>query len=253
MDKIVDRVLRNPISFEIVSIFVYSAYCLVFAAAAIPSALLLRWGTRFLGDSFPLLLLFIFICFLAFYLFLISSAVIVGSIERVMTRPLKPGAYPTGSPEFFRWLACAGLHLWMVHLVLRFLRGNNWIKIYLRIAGAKVGKEVFINTENLFDIYLLEIQDNVIVGGETFISCHLFEGGYLNLERIVLGEGTIIGAGAYLTPGTHTGKNSKIGMFTYLRRNTTVRDGETLITPPGMSMRQVVKIMRAERKDKVHH
>jgi len=253
MKTLIDRVLRNPISFEIISIFVYAFYCLIFAIAAIPSSMLIYWGTGFLDDSLPLMFLFVFICFFAFYVFLISSAVVVGFVERLLTLGFKPGAYPPGSPVFFRWLVYSGLHLWAVNLVLPFLRGNNWIKIYLRIAGAKIGKEVFINTKDFYDAYLLEIRDNVIIGGESFINCHLFEGGHLILGKILIGEGTMVGAGAYVTPGANIGKNSKIGIYTYLRRNTNMPDGDALITPPGMSVRQAVKLIKPQRKDKISH
>jgi non-ribosomal peptide synthetase-like protein len=244
----IDRLLRNPISFEITSIFVYAFYCFVFATAAVPSAFLISWGTRFLDGSYLMLCLFTVICFLAFYVFLVVSAIVVGTVERLLTLGFKPGAYPPGSPVFFRWLIYSGLHLWMVYLVLPFLRGNNWIKVYMRVAGAKVGKETFINTKDIFDTYLLEIGNDVLVGGEAFLNCHLFENGHLNLGKIIIGDGTTIGANAYLTPGTRTGKNSTVGMYTYLRRNTDVHDGEALVTPPGMSARQVVRLMRSQEK-----
>jgi non-ribosomal peptide synthetase-like protein len=252
MKNFIDRLLRNPISFEITSIFVYAFYCLVFAAAAIPSVLLVHWGMRFLGSGYIMLFIFTLVCFMAFYVFLVVSALIVGAAERLLTLGIKPGAYPPDSPVFFRWLIYAGLHLWMANIVLPFLRGNNWIKIYLRVAGAKIGKEVFINTKDLYDPYLLEIGDNVLIGGEAILNCHLFESGRLNLGKIILGDGTTIGANAYLTPGTRTGKNSQIGMYTYLRRNTDIRDGETLIAPPGMSVRQVIKLMQTKGGVKRH-
>ena len=250
MKSFIDRLLRNPITFEITSIFVYAFYCLVYAAALIPSALLVYWGAGFLEIHFLFLFLFVFICTLAFYIFLIVAVIIVGFTERLLTIGFKPGSYEVGSPVFFRWLVYSGLHLWTVNIVLPFLRGNNWIKIYLRIAGAKVGKEVFINSKDIYDGYFLEIHDNVLVGGEAMINCHLYENGRLHLGKIILGEGTTIGGGAYLTPGTTTGKNSQVGIYTYLRRNTEISDRETLMTPPGMSMRQAVKIMKSEKNNK---
>jgi acetyltransferase-like isoleucine patch superfamily enzyme len=250
MKSFIDRLLRNPVSFEITSIFVYAFYCTVFAAASIPAVLLVRWGMRFLQSGFLLLLLFILLCSLAFYVFLVCAAVVVGFVERLLTLGFKPGAYEVGSPVFFRWLVYSGLHLWTVNIILPFLRGNNWIKIYLRIAGAKVGKGIFINTKDIYDAYLLEIGDGVLIGGEAFLNCHLYENNHLILDKIIVGEGTTIGANAYLTPGTTIGKNSRIGMYTYLRRNTSVRDGETVMTPPGITMRQVIKIMRTEQKEK---
>ena len=247
MKSFIDRILRNSVTFEVMSIFVYAFYCIVFAAAAIPAALLIRHGTQFLNGNFLMFALFILFCSFAFYIFLVTAAIFIGFVERLLTLGLKPGAYLLGSPEFLRWLVYSGLHLWMVNIVLPFLRGNNWIKIYLRVAGAKVGKESFVNSHNIYDPYLLEIGDHVLIGGEAFLNCHLYENGFLNLGKIILGEGTTVGGCTYLTPGTVTGKNSTIGMYSYLRRNTTVGDGEALITPPGMNIRQVVKAMKGQR------
>ena len=248
MKNFIDRLLRNPVSFEITSIFVYAFYCLIFAAAAVPSVFLIKWGTRFLNNNNWLLLLFIFICWLAFYIFLVCAAVIAGFTERLLTLGFKPGAYPVGSPVFFRWLVYSGLHLWTVNIVLPFLRGNNWIKIYLRISGAKVGKGVFVNCRDIYDAYLLEIGNDVIIGGEALLNCHLYDSGKLILGRIKIGDGTVVGANAYLTPGTVTGRNSQIGIHTYLRRDTEIGDGETVMTPPGMSVRNVIKLMRTSDK-----
>ena len=248
MKSFIDRLLRNPVSFEITSLFVYAFYCLVFAVASIPSIFLIYNGMQLLNNSFLMLFVFTVICFLAFYLFLVTSAIVVGFAERMLTLGFKPGAYPPGSPVFFRWLIYSGLHLWLVNLVLPFLRGNNWIKIYLRVAGAKIGRETFINTKDIYDAYLLEIGEEVLIGGEAFLNCHLFEHGHLNLDKIIIGDNSTIGANAYLTPGARIGKNSAVGMYTYLRRNTEVGDGETLMTPPGMSVRQIVKLMRDNEK-----
>jgi len=248
MKTFIDKLLRNPVTFEITSIPVYIFYCLVFATSSAPSVFIVYLGTQLLNGSYLMLFLFALTCFVAFYVFLIVSAVFVGFVERLLTLGFKPGAYPPGSPVFFRWLIYAGLHLWLVNLVLPFLQGNNWIKFYLRIAGAKIGREVFINTKHFYDPYLLEIGTEVLIGGECFINCHLFEHGHLNLDKIVIGNTVTIGAQAYLTPGVRVGNNSTVGMCTYLRRNTEIPDGEALMTPPGITPRQVVKLIRRDNK-----
>ena len=247
MKRVLDRLLRNAIFFETIAVFLYAFYCLVFAVAATPSALLVYWGTHyFLGKGLLMFFWFVFLCFVAFYIFLVSSTVFVGCVERIMTLGLKPGVYPPSSAVFIQWLAYAGLHLWMVLLVLPCLRGGNWIKMYLRITGAKVGRGAFLNTKDFYDPYLLKIGDNVVIGGDATLTCHLFEGGRLHLDKITLGDATAIGAHAYLTPGTATGTNSKIGMNTFLQRNTTIRNGETHLSLPSMTLRQAVKLMRKE-------
>ena len=140
MKTFIDRLLRNPISFEVTSILVYAFYCIVFGASPFPSALFVRWGVLLLDGSLWMFFLFIVICFFAFYIFLVVSSVVVGFVERILTLGFKPGTHLPDSPVFFRWLIYIGLHLWLVNIVLPFLRGNNWIKLYLRITGAKSGE-----------------------------------------------------------------------------------------------------------------
>ena len=245
MKGFVDRLFQNAIAFEAITVFIYAFYCLIFAVAATPAALLVWWwAQQFLSRGFLLFFVFVFLCCVAFYVFLVVTAMVVGLVERILTLGFKPGVYSVSSSVFVRWTVYAGLHLWLVYLVLPFLRGNNWIKVYLRIAGAKVGRGAFLNTQHFYDPYLLEIGDDVVIGGEATLTCHLFEGGRLHLGKIILGESTAVGAHAYLTPGTTTGKNSKIGMNTVLQRNTTVRNGETYLSLPSMSLRQAVRLMQ---------
>ena len=252
MKSFIDRLLRNPVTFELICIFSYTFYCLIFAIGATPSIFFIHQGYQLLDNSLITAFAFTIICFLSFYFFLILESIVIGLVERVMTLGLKPGSYPTGSFTFLRWLVYSGLHLWFVNLILPFLHGNNWIKLYLRIAGAKIGKETFINTKQIFDPYLLEIGSNVVIGGHCFLNCHMFEHGYLCIDKIVIRDGATIGARAYITPGTYVGKKSAVGMNTHLRRNTVIEDGRTIMTPPGMGIRQIVKLIRDKEKQSVN-
>lgn len=250
LGRFIDRFLRNSFCFELASVVAYLFFSLVFAAAGIPAVFLLRLVVVRWWEAPAFAAIFSLALFLAFCVFLVSAVLFVGSVERILSLGIKPGAYPVGSLIFFRWLVLSGLHLWMIHLVLPFWRGTNWIKIYLRIAGAKVGRESFLNTSHFYDPYLLTIGDGVIIGGETFVSCHLFEAGHLIISPITIADGTLVGASSYLTPGTKTGVNSHVGMYTYLRRNTEMRDGEIRMTPPGMTIRQYRSFLREKKREK---
>jgi len=69
MKSFIDKLLRNPITFEITSIPVYIFYCLVFAISSAPSVFIVFLGTQFLDGSFFMLFLFALVCFFAFYVF----------------------------------------------------------------------------------------------------------------------------------------------------------------------------------------
>jgi carbonic anhydrase/acetyltransferase-like protein (isoleucine patch superfamily) len=242
--KLIGKILFNAVTFEMLSLFVYAFYCVIFAIALIPSFLLVSNMRYLLSNDFLDRFIFLMICFVALYIFWVCAALVVGFVERMLTLGFKEGCYLTSSSTFLRWLIVSGLHLWALYLVLPFLQGSNWIKIYLRIVGAKIGKNVFINSRIINDAYLLTIEDNVIIGGDAVITCHLFENGMLVLGRIHLCKGVSIGANSYITPGVKVEENAKIGVFTKLRRNQIISKESTIMALPGMNLRQVAKIIR---------
>ena len=77
------------------------------------------------------------------------------------------------------------------------------------LLGAKIGKNVFINTPKLSDAYLLELGDNVVIGGDSAITCHIFEGNSLILGKIKIGSNSLIGAESYIMPGVTIGENHR--------------------------------------------
>lgn len=63
------------------------------------------------------------------------------------------------------------------------MSGTPFAKLFYKMLGCKIGKNVFINTKGLHDSYLLEIEDNVVIGGDSNINCHIFEGRELILRK----------------------------------------------------------------------
>jgi acetyltransferase-like isoleucine patch superfamily enzyme len=118
------------------------------------------------------------------------------------------------------------------------------ITMFFRIIGAKIGKNVQINTWFLNDAYLLEIGDNVVIGGKTDVSCHSFEGGSLILNNVTIGCHTLIGQRCYISPGTTIGENSVIGQYVYVRKNTVVPPRTVLSSIAGLPLRTVARIER---------
>ena len=98
------------------------------------------------------------------------------------------------------------------------MAGSTFSKMFYRILGAKIGKNTFINTKGLHDAYLLEIGDNVVIGGETNISCHIFEGNELILGKIKIGSNTLIGTNCYIMPDVTIGERCSIGLYSYIRK-----------------------------------
>lgn len=193
-------------------------------------------------------LAFCFLVLCSFYAFFFTAAIVFGLLERAITYGIKPGKYPPESLTFVRWLINGGLHTVALNTFLPFIQGTAFYKLFLRLCGCKIGKNVFINTKSLHDVYLLRLCDDVVIGGNTDITCHLFENGKIVLNHIEIGKGTLIGASVKLGPGTYIGEGCSIGINSYLRRGEKVKDGSVLISLPAMPIRDVVRIMDTKRR-----
>lgn len=249
MKKILNFLMNNCITSTIVSIITYIFYGIVIGISMFPSIILIKtFLDNFKLDTILNLVLFSLVIGVSIYLFFIVALIVFGIVERILVIGFKPGKYPTTSPIFVRWLLYSGLHVILLNMVLPYVSGTVFAKIFYRILGCKIGKNVFINTVGLHDSYLLEIEDNVVIGGDANISCHIFEGRYLILNKIKIGANTLISAEAYLMPGVEVGKNCNIGLKAYVRKNRKIEDGSIIMAVPGVPSKKVAEII-SDRKE----
>ncbi len=245
MKKFLYSLITNPIIFSIGMIIVYTFYGLVIGASLAPSLFIVYKTFHLLDFSvwyhFIMMGITIGICL---YLFFIIALFIFGIVEKILVIGFKPGKYPTASFTFIRWLIYSGLHILLLNTVMPFMAGSDFAKIFYRILGAKIGKNVFINTRGLHDAYLLEIGDNVVIGGETDISCHIFEGNHLILGKIKIGDNTLIGTHCYIMPDVTIGNKCNIGLYSYIRKKRNIEDGSMIMAVPGMSARKVAELIK---------
>ena len=108
-----------------------------------------------------------------------------------------------------RWAICAHLHR-CTHPVLVHTIPSPICNTYYRLAGAKLGKGVQINTINLNDPSTVTVGDNVVIGGRSVINGHLVEKGQLVLARVHLEKNCLIGAGTTIQPGVRIGEGAVI-------------------------------------------
>lgn len=249
IQRFLDFLIHSALISTLLTAVTFAFYSLVLGISLIPSFLMLYNAVIWLlaDVSAWRVLTFCFIAPLSMYVFFGTAAIVFGIFERIITLGMKPGKYPTTSLTFVRWLINGGLHTVALNTFLPFVQGTAFFKLFLRLCGCKIGKDVFINTKSLHDVYLLDLQDDVVIGGAADITCHMFENGKIVLDNIVVGKGSIVGAGSSLGPGIHIGENCAIGVNSLVRRGKEIKDGSVLISLPAMPIRDIVRIMN--RKD----
>lgn len=185
----------------------------------------------------------------AVFAYFLWGAIFQALMIRLISFGVKPGRYPKVSATTVRWLIYSGIFNIAMNSILPFIP-VSWFSIaFFRIVGARIGKNVYINTRYLNDAYLMTIEDGVVIDGNAEISCHLMEKDWLHLEPVKIGKGTLIGTGAYIPPGTAIGERCTIGARCYLRKGTRVSDGSVLTVVAGIPMRDAFTIeKRTARK-----
>ncbi len=245
MKKLISALLGNPICNMLMSLLTYVFYGAVIGVSMAPSALFLYK----MYEIIPLVnLLNVFLFALcvgcSIYMFFIVALVVFGIFERIFTLAFKPGRYEVTSLTFGIWILYSGLHVILMNMVLPYVSGTVWNKLFYRILGAKIGKNTFINSPKLSDAYLLELGDNVVIGGDASITCHIFEGNSLILGNIKIGSDTLIGAESYIMPGATIGSHCNVGIKALIRKNKTIPDGSMILGFPGTPAKKVAEIIK---------
>jgi len=248
--KFLDYIIHTSLISTTLTLITFVFYSFVIGISLIPTFLILFNSTVWLMSDVRTssILIFCIIVPLSMYAFFITAAIVFWTFERLITLGIKPGKYPPASLTFVRWLINGGLHTVALNTFLPFIQGTAIYQLFLKLCGCKIGKNVFINTKSLHDVYLLRLCDDVVIGGDTDITCHLFENGCIVLNRIEIGKGTLIGASVKIGPNTEIGANCSIGINSYLRRGERIKDNSVLISLPALPIREVVRMMKTGKK-----
>lgn len=231
----------------LITLVTYAFYALVLGLCLTPPAALVIWAWREIVlpmQDMAMLPVFLFgLCLgAAVYLFMATATIVMGLSIRLISLGIGPGRYPMAHPTTLRWLIYCGIYTLAYSLVLPLIPVTWFSNLFFRLVGCRFGKHVYLNSHILNDAHLIEIGDNVTVGGGAEISCHLFEADHLILDRIQIGSGSLIGANAYIAPGVVIGRNCTIGQGAYIRRGKRIPDGSCYTGIAGMPIRDAAML-----------
>ena len=219
MKRAIDFLASSPLTQVVVTLLIYVLYSIIMGIALVPSVYLLwrSWGLFMANPSITNVFVFSVCCGLALFLYFIAGTLVMGCAVRVLSLGIRPGRYPFVSFTMVRWLIYSGIYNLAGTTIFTFVPMSFLTNIFFMILGAKIGKNVQINTWFLNDAHLLELGDNVVIGGKTDVSCHTVEPNKLILERVKIGSDTLVGQHCYISPGVTIGKRCVIGQYAFIR------------------------------------
>ncbi len=142
---------------------------------------------------------------------------------RALTSRIGAGRYPMWSAVHLR--------LWAGDLLLSIsplpvLSGNPLAAGYLRLLGARVGRDVHLGTSALSLPAQLQIGDGATVGYGAALRPWTAQDGHVVVGPVTVGERAWVGANAVLEPGSILGPDAVLGEQSALAREQVVPAGE---------------------------
>jgi acetyltransferase-like isoleucine patch superfamily enzyme len=104
-------------------------------------------------------------------------------------------------------------------------RGSPVWTAYLRLAGARIGRRVYVNSLAVTDYNLLEFGDGVVIGDDAHLSGHIVEGGVVKTAPLCLGSNVTIGLGSVLEIGVAAGDGCQVGALSLVPKHTRLEAG----------------------------
>lgn len=148
----------------------------------------------------------------------------------------RPGAFPLWGSYFFRF--------WLVRAIeaavpIGYMKGTPLLSLYLRLMGARLGRNVQLHSDN-FAIYdLLSIGDDSSVNADSILLGYTVENGSLLIGPISIGRCCFIGARAALCHNTAMEPESALEDLSLLTRGSTIPAGQTWHGSPAAPTSQV--------------
>ena len=139
---------------------------------------------------------------------------------RDATMPLRDMGWP-----LMRWARyMVASHLVRI-LAGGLFRGSPIWTGYLRLNGAKIGRQVYVNSLFVSDHNLLEFGDGVVIGSEVHLSGHTVEAGIVKTGGVRLGSDVTIGLGAVIDIGVTVGDGCQVGALSLIPKHTVLEPG----------------------------
>ena len=151
----------------------------------------------------------------------------------------RPGRYPLWGTYYFR--------LWVVQRLIglthiNWCQGSPLMPIFLRVLGAKVGRDAMIGDIDMGMADLVTIGDGASVGGKVKLNNVRVEGSELIIGPITIGDDAYIGTSCVLEDGVVVGEGAELLDLTAVASDTRIGAYEIWDGSPG---RKVGRVNRA--------
>lgn len=237
-------------------IWIYSYVTLgaMMAVAALPGFLVAAWAWRvdltsgepaWLWESLDALL-GLYFSILGFFVFGLTLMFVLPLVKFIFRFKPHVGAIPIHSFRIWSWYNVNGMQFMFNTVFGRFARATTIYPVYLRMMGAKIGRDVVFNTQHVYDLDIITVGDKTVIGANASILGHVGEKGNLVRAPITIGRNCTIGQYANLFPGVTMGDNCHVGAMSLVPKGSVLDSNAVYVGIPVRKVRDLTPGQRLE-------
>jgi non-ribosomal peptide synthetase-like protein len=162
------------------------------------------------------------------------TALLAGCLRSVLPQP-KPGRFPlNGGIYRSKWMLSTILDasLQVLHGLYASVFASSW----LRLLGAKVGRDAEISTAEGVIPNLLQLGEGSFIADGALLGDEEQRDGWMHLQGTVIGRRTFIGNGAYVPDGAAFPDDVLLGVQSSAPANNLLAPGQTWMGSPPMQL-----------------
>ena len=225
MERLLKRFpsLITPLQYLTI-VLLYLQCSFLIGIAAFPSIYMIYFFWQN-SEAWPLVLrLLVFSVVLAagYFLYAIVIIFVIAGVCLLFRLKIKEGRYFVYSTGALRWANYNSLILIVRYTCMNFLRVTPFLPLFYQMMGAKMGRNVQINTTIIGDAALLEIGNNTVIGGDVTLVAHVAEGHELIIKKVKIGSHVTVGMMSIIMPGVTIGDNVMIAANTVIPKDTQI-------------------------------
>jgi non-ribosomal peptide synthetase-like protein len=144
--------------------------------------------------------------------YVVVLCLIIALAKKLLLGRVQPGIYPLHSLWYVRhwFIGC----LMNMSLELLFpLYASIYLPPWLRLLGAKFGKNVEVSTAENFNPDLLDLDEGVFVADAVCLGASEIREGWVRLQPVTVGKNSFLGNSAVIPGGTTLGADSLVGVL----------------------------------------
>ncbi|MHB1261387.1 MAG: DapH/DapD/GlmU-related protein [Thermoplasmatota archaeon] len=238
-------------------IWIYSYVTLgaMMAIAALPGFLLGAWGwgldlktgaepTWLWGPLDAVVGLYFSI--LGFFVFGIALMFVLPAVKFIFRFKPHVGEIPIHSFRIWSWYNVNGMQFMFNTVFGRFARATTLYPVFLRMMGAKMGRDVVFNTQHVYDLDIISVGDKTVIGANASILGHVGEKGKLVRAPITIGKNCTIGQYANVFPGVTMGDNCHVGAMSLVPKGSVLDSNAVYVGIPVRKVRDLTPGQKLE-------